>query len=409
MPTVLAALAGGVLGWVLKPGAPVSPSTPAGSITVAASRQNGPPSTISPPTPRRSATFLTDAVGWSEQLEIPGTDKPGFASLIREVLSEPSKEIRTAKFQLMLEKMSPGQLAGVVPVIREMDLLGTSNGDEWTLLFNQWGRTDGQGAMAFVQTFDWSGWGPKAPAEAQSRALSGWAASNLAAALAFVENPTGPIIEHGRSLQYSLLQGWVDRDPEAAGDWMKKRKTLSQDESALFLEALSRQKGPQAVEAWFAQAGTRQASVDHLEQLASAITETKIKYDPAAAAKWLETYSKSEWANSTDAFFKTGKALSQKDPVAAMDWAGRLSNQGAAVGAMDQWCRNDLPAASVWLRDHRSHPAYNNAVEVLASHVIKDDPEAARSWISTITDAASRSRMENALNQHQADKTGQAP
>ena len=395
---ILIALAGGVAGWMLKPAnSGVDSSSPFGSGAGTLRRDYG-SGAVKTVRASRIAGVLAEALDVTGATDIPPADSPEFSALILGTLSEPVKEKRTAQLQLLLEKMIPDQLAAVVPLIREVDLRGTSNGDEWTLLFNQWGRTDGQGAMAFVQKYDWSPWDPAAASEAQSRAMSGWAGSNLKDALAFVENPTGPVVTHGRSLQYSLLRGWADSDPAAAGKWLLGRQDSSgEGDSKLVLEGLSRQGGPAAVEAWFASEAAGRTGLPSVGNFASSIAHTKLKYDPEAAAKWLEPYGKAEWAASTGAFFSTGGALAGKDPVAAMAWAERTGLPLAAAGAMQQWCRQDMTAASVWLRDHTTHPGYNSAVEVLAGRLLKDDPEAARLWVESITDPDTRTRFEEQL------------
>ena len=206
------------------------------------------------------------------------------------------------------------------------------------------------------------------------------------------------MVAHGRPLQYSLLRGWADSDPAAAGKWLLGRQDSSgEGDSKLVLEGLSRQGGPAAVEAWFASEAAGRTGLPSVGNFASSIAHTKLKYDPEAAAKWLEPYGKAEWAASTGAFFSTGGALAGKDPAEAMAWAERTGLPLAAAGAMQQWCRQDMTAASVWLRDHTTHPGYNSAVEVLAGRLLKDDPEAARLWVESITDPDTRTRFEEQL------------
>ncbi len=324
-------------------------------------------------------------------ISLPPAGSAAFADIIRGTFRDPLKERRLGRLQILLEKCGPEHLAAMIPLIRENDLRGTSSGDEWSLLWSQWGQKSGAAALAAIQAQDWKGWDPAAPAEAQSRSVSGWAALDPAAARAWLES-TQDKIYPGGPLSKALLAGWSVTDPAAAASWLRQRGKGTPEEYRAVMEAMSRKNGPEAVEAWLASAGSG-GDAAGLHGFADAVSAAKRRQDPAAAAAWVEQHLKEPWIQGSPVVSNTAWAYAERDPEKAMEWASRSGLESAAGIVMQRWCDTDPAAASGWLQDHHDSPGYGAAVTSLVNRFRKEDPEAARKWAETIPDAGLRARV----------------
>jgi len=293
--------------------------------------------------------------------------------------------------QEILEQAGPEQLAAMVELVRENDLRGTSSGDEWSLLWSQWGQKAGAAALQAVQDRDWKGWDPAAPAEAQYRALAGWAAVDPAAARAWLET-TQDKIHPGGPLSKALLAGWSVTDPQAAAAWLMERGRASSEEYRTVVEAMSRRDGPEAVDAWLSAAG-QTADKTALQGFADAVSYGKRRMDPAVAAAWVEQNLKEPWIQGSPVVINTARSYAERDPAAAMQCAERTGLASAAGVAMHHWCEEDPAAACAWLEANRQSANYTPAVTALVQRYRELDPEAARKWAETIPDAALRERV----------------
>ena len=329
--------------------------------------------------------------------ELPAADSPAFAALIRKVFRDPLRSRRIKALQAYMEKCGPEHLAAIIPLIRESDLRGCTNGEEWSLLWSEWGQKNGKSALEAIRETDWNGWDDRAPAEAQSRALAGWAALDPAAASAWLET-TQEKLHHPPNLTKALLSGWSVADPQAAAAWLMGRTASSSEDYRTVVEAMSRKEGPEAVDAWLAgldKSGNSTAA----HPFADAVTSLKARLDPVAAAGWIEQHAKEGWMKDSPAIAGTAAAYVEKDPVAGMDWAVRTGLECATSTAMEQWCAKDITAASAWLQSHRESPNYNASVLVLVHNLREENPEAARQWAGTINDAALKAQVLETITQ----------
>lgn len=328
-------------------------------------------------------------------------ESKNFAETTRSIFRDPLTERRLAQFRSLVEKAGPEQLRELVDLIRENDLRGADSGKEWTMLWMKWGQEDPAGALNFIREMDWKSWDPRAPAEAESQAISAWAEQDPDAVLKFIQENHANL-HAGSLLGESFIRGWAGADPEAAGAWILKQDAFPRDEFKRVVEAISRKGGPEAVDAWFA-AQSKDADSPGLARMAEAIVAVKGEYQPEKAAAWIEENIKEPWIEQSEVVSNTARDLANRDPEAAMAWAQRMGLRNAVTQVIDQWLESDMQAATTWLKGRSAEPDYGDSVNVLISHLMPGDPVAARQWAESIPDPAARANVLSRLPKEDAE------
>lgn len=324
-----------------------------------------------------------------ELLSFPAPESPEFARRLREIFADPLAGRRLSRLQLALEKFTTEQFAAMVPLIRENDLRGVGSGKEWETLWQNWAKADGAGAIDFLDSFDWAEWHPLAAPGARYNAMIGWGASHPEDALAYLET-RGEEGGQGGDLFHAMFQGWIGRDVDAAAHWLLQDTSGARDGRACqaVVDAICRQGGQPLLETWFA--GLPKDNLGAFQQIASAVTVAKGRFEPAAAQAWLEQQRGQPWLEGSDLLPSTARRMARDDPAAAMEWAGRMQSAPSADQVMQEWFRQDPWSASQWLADHPDSPQYDAAARRLSLLLSREDPEAARRWAETIKDPALR-------------------
>lgn len=292
----------------------------------------------------------------------------------------------------MLERIDVADYATVLSLIRENDLRGCGNAGEWSRVWASWGRRDPASALAFIASPQFDGWNSAAKEEAKNRTLIHWAETDPEAALRHVES--SPEMASGdRSLVYGLVKGWSNVDPKAAAEWIFKSGLGMRGEYDVIVEAISRQGGQEALDDWFA--GIQQAGVPakDIQGFAQRISEVKRAFEPDKAAAWLEQNLNEPWAAEGGILQSTANAFAERDPVKAMEWAGRTGSESAAVHAMKSWIQRDAGAAGEWILNNPASPAYATSVYTFVNHLWHQDKAAARIWAEGITDKSLRNKV----------------
>ena len=312
-------------------------------------------------------------------------ESKALADSIRAAFRENVEERRMQMFENMLEKMRPDQLPMVVSLIRENDLRGTGSAGEWSRLWASWGKRDPQAAMEFIRSFDWEGWNPAAQEEARNKTFTYWAQTDPESACKFVEQGR-ELPGWDRAGVWGLVRGWSTVDPEAAAQWLFKSGLGMSGEYKTVVEAISRKGGQEGLDAWFTSIKEAGAPDKDLQGFADIIAQNKRAYQPAKAAAWLEQHLQEPWLEGSEIVDNTARALAQKDPREAMEWASRSGLEEASITAMLTWCQQDFQAASQWLSENAKAPGYAQNASLMAQYLRHNDPAAARKWAESISD-----------------------
>jgi hypothetical protein len=119
----------------------------------------------------------------------------------------------------------------------------------------------------------------------------------------------------------------------------------------------------------------------------------KRAFEPEKAAAWLDQNRDEPWVAEGGFLQSTAQSFAERDPVNAMEWAGRSGNDSAVISAMHTWCQRDEAAAGQWILNNPGSPAYATSVHAFASHLWRRDQAAARIWAEGITDKALRAAV----------------
>lgn len=320
------------------------------------------------------------------KITLPPAGSDAFAKLVRELLADGNSSRRLARFQLLLEKFSPNHFRALLPLIRENDLTGVGSPDEWTLLWQYWGGSFPQDALAAMQSLDQSEWGPGAMEEAQKSIMHGWAAENPQEAMTYYKSlPESVFWCQPKETLEAIVKGWVSHDPERAAIWLAAYKgSLDKNLFRHVIDGIARQGGQGAVEALFSrQSGELKTGT--LGDFAGAAAEQKLRLGLEAAKTWVERQAQEPWAQSGAATVSWHWA--QDEPKAALEWAAAHHFKIGSMNAMDALIEKDAVEASQWLHDHPDAPIYDEAAGTLALRLKKDNPKVAEAWWNSIKDS----------------------
>jgi hypothetical protein len=327
-----------------------------------------------------------------ESNPVPKAETKDFAESVRHIFRETVPERRRAMFESMLERADVEHYAAVVSLIRENDLRGSDSGDEWTSLWSNWGRRDPVGAFEYIRNQDWSGWDPLAPDHAKKRAITTWAQSDPEQARRFFED-SGDFSNGDRTMVAGLVGGWAAVDPKAAAEWLFESGRGGHEEYKAVVESISRKGGREALDNWFSGLDRDRTPTRDKNGLAQVIAQVKQEYEPEKAAAWVEQHLNEPWLGESEIVDSTARAFASRDPKGAMEWAQKTGLESATTTAMGTWCQQDLPAASAWLRENSTNPAYSPAATLVMDYLQQRDPMAAKTWAESLPDQTMRRRL----------------
>ncbi len=310
---------------------------------------------------------------------------------LEKILKEQDPVKRLSAFTAFLQTMSADEAPAVAGLFAKLTDAGASLQEEARLFLRAWGGVDGPGPLAVME---------KHHVIAQKRAtvLSGWAARDPHAALAWLE--TQPAGEAAETLARGLAEGWAVQDLDAAARWVETRP--SSEARKDMIENLFRQyvttRGIEGAKEWFASMTPNEQDPSYQQRAFNDIASHLAKTDLAQARQWLDDHAGQPWAGGggvkdiLQAWVKT-------DPPTAIEWAlahpeirtrgdGWNSPLGAAVYS---WAEADPNAAGQWLGTQTGTSGYDQAAASFVKGITDVDPESGFAWAKTIQDPSLRS------------------
>ncbi len=258
-------------------------------------------------------------------------------------------------------------------------------------------------------------------------AITGWAAANPQAALAYAQAqfPAGQMQSESIRL---AIEAWAVTDPRAAFVWMEQNLSGPQKEEAMgtFAQSWAR-TAPEKAAAWFTETGSTSqtlltglvtgwaatdpaAAIAWSSQLANPANQTVglttaigelARQDPAKAAAAAEPFlMESPTANppagtspepTTRAVPDLATVLADiwgaNDPAAAAEWVAQLppgaSQIEAATTLATVWAASDIHAAVQWSEGFTDPTLHSAIVEHLATTWGAIEPDKALAWLAT--------------------------
>lgn len=334
-----------------------SHSSAGGSNAVAANQENPRGRKTPPPNPAPAHQDSKESV------------KVRFEAVMR----LPNPRRRFGAFLRQLDSLTAAEAPALQQLIHDLNREGLQFPAEWEAFIQRWGELDGAAAAdhALGKTGErWAGGGLRT-------ILSGWASKDPAAAAAWLnahgDNPHFDLALEG------MISGMAETDPVAAtqvalASLPEGNRPMASSLMEQLAESVVRSGKNPAMLEWFDALptdtngiGIKNAAFGHVWwrlQTAS--------LDEAAA--WLASNAAQPWRNDRQ-YGETTAIMAQKDPAAALDWAGSLPPSpvdGRWPGVnttLRDWNARDPAAAAAYVNAQPTTP-YGDYVRQAHSKIL---------------------------------------
>jgi hypothetical protein len=281
----------------------------------------------------------------------------------------------------LIEKLGPGEFAGVAERFRELDHLGNSR-DEYRLILGRWAKADPLSALEYVNQHGDSRRG-------RETVLATWAGNDPAAAEQWAlanhkgdgPNPHMP----------AIIEGVAANDVNEALR-MTQAMPLSRERGEA-VESITRALFLQGIDA--AMAFPASIAEEHLRGgFVSEIADRLVGKDAAKAASWIA--SMAEGAVQNRAARRVADALAREDVSTAAAWVKTLKPEAqveAARGVIHPMSSENIAATAQWVSSLAGTPNYDRAVEEFVWSCNTRAPEQSAAWIQGVADPAQQRRL----------------
>jgi hypothetical protein len=214
--------------------------------------------------------------------------------------------------------------------------------------------------------------------------------NDASSAVAWVgQLPQGAVENWARA---NLVAYWVDKDPEAAADYVQNLQQVSADDrstmNALVVRSWS-QSDPKAFAIWaksLPPSPLRQGALESSIGLWA-------KNDPQAALAFLNTLPLD--ASTQDPMYREiASEWATSDPQTAAAWANQLPDGNARnaclLEVISQWANDEPAKATVYLQSLPNGPLRNEAFQTVGNVWGRVDPVGASTWLTQLPSGAAR-------------------
>ncbi len=316
---------------------------------------------------------------------------PLSADMMGRAISEAIRETDPIKSQLLFGRLmaalTPENAAAAMAMIRE-NAVGFESMRYMSMFAYAWGGVDPAAAM---EALAGSGErGDRGGRMGQGTALTGWAAKDPTAAMAWMESFEGGNKE---DLTQSLISGLAKSDLAAAQKYagaLEDKDERSRASQTLAREMI-RSGGVDKAAAWLATLTDPSMKAGAFDSVA----QQMMRSDPEQAADFIRKNAAEDFARGAAA--SMAENLSRRDVQQGLAFAASLPDQAQARAygeVINQWMeRNDgaeTVQASEYVNNMPPGPARDAGASIIAREVAREDPAASIAWAATISDAAHR-------------------
>jgi hypothetical protein len=307
-----------------------------------------------------------------------------------------------------LADVTPGNWRHTFEVFWQAHTRGLLSDEEYRLMLSRVGEVAGGAALDRFKPKD-----PVGQAETHNarHAMAGWAQTDPAAALSYVQSqPEGRFRE---GMTWGYIAGVATRDPQAANralmalplqkqtEWL--RNWLSQANPSVF-EPLARQ--------WLSGADASEGDHAARSLVFDALFATRSRRnwadpDGSKLASFVEEFVGQPFLGPGPVANAAHLLAARQGYAKAIAWAESnapldSSDAGSVMGeVVARWANTDAQAASGWLDSHRESPYYDAAVATFLRSAKGLDHPTAQAWAATIRDPALRASLPGRLRQNQ--------
>jgi hypothetical protein len=312
----------------------------------------------------------------------PDAMKEAMLTAIRE--SDPVRS--QLMFARLMEELTVENAPAALGMIRD-NVSGFDSMRYVSMLAAKWGEVDPVTAMKELAKGD-----DRGGKFVQSLALTGWAAKDPAAAIAWAANSDANPWEKGM-MTNQLINGLARSSPEEAAKFAADIKDPGERSRAAesIARELIRAGGADKAQAWVAGI----TDPDMKRGAFQTLSDQLLRSDPAKAAELIKASANEEYARG--AVGNLASTLAKKDLQQGLALAGELNGQAQAKAyssVVREWVsQNDGANAVDAAKYVEAMPAGVNkdsAVREIAQQAVRDDPATAIAWVSSIQDPAKR-------------------
>ena len=319
---------------------------------------------------------------------------PLSADAMGRAISDALRETDPIKSQMLfgrlMSALTPENAAAAMTMIRE-NASGFESMRYLSMLAYAWGGVDPKGAME--QLGNTGERGDRGGRMTQGTALTGWAAKDPAAAMAWMETYKG---EDKEGLTQSLINGLAKSD--FAGALKYAGALENKEERGRAAQTLAREMirtgGVEGATAWLASLTDPTMKAGAFDTVAQQL----MRSDPEQAAAFIRKNAGEEYAAGAAASFAAN--LSRKDVQQGLEFAATLtgSAQARAYGEIvSRWMEQDDGAkaaeASEYVNKMPAGAARDAGAAIIARQVAREDPAASVAWAGTISDPGQREQI----------------
>ncbi len=272
----------------------------------------------------------------------------------------PNPRRRLTAFLRQLDTLTAAEAPALQQLIHDLNREGLQLPAEWQAFIERWGELDGAAAAAHALTKTGERW----VGSGLRTILSGWASQDPAAAAAWL-NAHGDNPYFDQALE-GMITGMAETDPLAAtqvalSSLPEGNRPMASSLMEQLAETVVRSGKNPAMLEWFEELpvdangiGIKNAAFGHVWWRLQAAS-----LDEAAA--WLTTNASQPWRNDRQ-YGETTAIMAQKDPVAALDWAGSLppspvdGRWPGVNSTLRDWHARDPAAATAYVEAQPATP-----------------------------------------------------
>ncbi len=329
----------------------------------------------------RSEEIFTESDGLvPSEDEVDYVDPRSVVPSLRAALkiSDPVKRLRL--ITLALEGLDSSNVREALAVLENQPGGGFARARDLNLLMYAWGSFDGSAALEYAEN-ELRG---RTSRFASYTAMSGWAANEPQAALAYVE-----VNSSGDSQLLGLVSGWASTDLASAAEYVKGLPEGSDRDRAIGIVVNNfLQEGAEYAAAW----AESLPEGDYKFEVVKNLSRQWASVDAPSTAQWVTGYAETEMGERAVAVVASQWA--RDDPEAAALWASSFQEDGSRESSLqavfNRWGGNDPNAAGEWLNSLPPQSSLDPAVDAFARRISGDDPQGALTWAESIIDSEMR-------------------
>ena len=286
---------------------------------------------------------------------------------LRHVLSQDDQIVRTSAFLRLLEQLeTPEQIRAALTVFEGAVDRGR-NGGEYAMLLQKWTQLEPKAALAFAET--------------KSRGER-WMAM-------------GTVLRTWARVSPDEALDWARENPESLGG-RGRRGEEGNAPMALALSQVARTNLDRALQVAGSETLAGRSRIP--EMLATELINQR-----GSDAARLAVLNVPAGPFRDQLMQQVARRLAADDGPGTVDWVMTLPEQSrssALSEAVGAWAQRDPVAAGNYLRQLPPTPATDASRERFAANVLRQDPEGAMAWASTISDEQQRSRALESLGRN---------